>query len=388
MNRPNHRPNALAALVPTLASSLVPAVVLAGLCGPAAAQSSVTLFGVIDANVGRYTGAPTGVNATDKAIKRVESGGMSTSFWGLRGSEDLGGGTSAVFELTGFIRNDTGASGRNDAIGAPVNVAADPFWARNSWVGLASRDYGRIRLGNMGNPLWINSITSNAFGDSTVYGPLNLVTFIGGPMAGGTAWTNQVNIDSPNIAGFVLTAAVSASENQGGRNTGLRLNYAGGPFGASAAYTDVKKNPLTFADGTTANNTRSWQLAASYDFQVVKMFAHLGSIQNKGTETAPLSIRYGIREVSASVPVAAGKVLVGYAQRKTSDAVGPVPATAAGGNVQRKVLTAGYDYSLSKRTDVYLMLMRDQTVTSTVAAPPRLVSASATNLAVGIRHSF
>jgi predicted porin len=150
----------------------------------------------------------------------------------------------------------------------------------------------------------------------------------------------------------------------------------------------VKKNPITFADGTSSNNTRSWQLAGSYDFKLVKLFAHLGSIRNDGTETAPLDIGYRIWDLSASVPIGTGFVVAGYASRTTNDAVGPVPATVAGGNVERKVFSLGYDYFLSKRTDVYAMAMNDRTVTNTLPAPPSLVSASATNVGVGIRHRF
>ena len=101
----------------------IPAAVIAGsialtLAPLATAQTSgVTLFGIVDVYAGRFTGAPTGVNALDKSATKVDAGGMSTSRFGIRGSESLGGGLNAVFELSGFIRNDTGAAGRSDAIG-------------------------------------------------------------------------------------------------------------------------------------------------------------------------------------------------------------------------------------------------------------------------------
>jgi len=270
-----------------------------------------------------------------------------------------------------------------------VNVAADPFWSRASWVGLSSTTLGRVRLGNATTLLFLNSIQSNAFDDSTVFSPINLVTFIGGPLTGGTAWTNQVVYDSPNLAGFTFSAALSAAETQGGRNGAVRAGYRGGPFAVSFAWQDVKKDPLTFADGTSPNNTRAWQLAGSYDFQVAKLFAHMGTIQNNGTEAAPLDINYKVWDISTSVPIGGqGALLAGYAQRKTNDAVGPVPATAAGGNKERKVLTVGYDYQMSKRTDLYAVVLHDKTVTNVLPAPPSLVGASATNVAVGMRHRF
>lgn len=357
--------------------------------GLAAAQTgTVTMYGLLDAAVGSFKGASTGVNGTDAAVKQLVNGGMSTSHFGLRGSEDLGGGLTAAFELSSFIRVDTGVPGRSDAIGAPVNVGADPFWSRASWVGIGSASLGRVRLGNLTTLLFLNSITSNAFGDSTVFSPINLVTFIGSPLTGGTGWTNTVLYDSPRFGGFTFSAALSAAETQGGRNSAARFAWAGGPAAVSLAWQDVKKNPATFADGTSANNTKSWQLAGSWDFQAVKVWAHLGEIDNHGTETAPLAVTYKVWDISASVPLGSGRLLAGVASRKTSDTPAPVPATAAGGNVQREIVTLGYDHDLSKRTDVYAMAMSDRTETRTLPAPPTVLSARGTSVAVGLRHRF
>jgi predicted porin len=369
-------------------TSLAAAALLATVGGGAAAQMNVTLYGVLDVAAGRFKGAPGGVNAQDKPLGKVDGGGLSTSHWGLRGSEDLGGGLHASFELASFMRNDTGSVGRGDAIPAPVNVAADTYWSRAAWVALGSASLGRLRLGNVTTLMFLNSITSNAFGDSTVFSPINLVTFIGSPQAGGTGWTNSIVYDSPNLSGFGFSAARSMAEAQGGHNSAVRFSYSQGPWAASLAWQDVKKNPLTFADGTSGNNTRSWQLAASYDFQVIKVFTHYGRIDNDGTETAPLHVGYRVWDVSASVPVGAGRVLAGHAQRKTGDRVGPVPATAAGGNLERRVLTLGYDHYLSTRTDLYALLMNDKTRTNTLPAPPAALGASGTSAAVGMRHRF
>jgi predicted porin len=364
------------------------AAALATFAGAAAAQSSVAVFGTLDLMATQMKGSTTGVNATDTSIHKVEGGGMSTSNLGFRGIEDLGGGLAASFELAAFLRPDTGLPGRSDAVGPPVNVAADPFFSRASWVGLSSSSFGRVRLGNASSLMFLTSITSNAFGDSVVFSPLNLITFIGSPLTGGTGWTNQAIYDSPVIGGFSASAAYSASEGQGGHNAAGRLSYANGPFSTSFAYQTVKKNPLTFADGTSPNNTKSWLLAAAYDFKVVKLFGHVGRIQNEGTEAAPLNVRYNLWELSASIPAGPGRVLAGYASRKTNDAVGPVPAAVAGGNKERQVFSIGYDYLLSKRTDLYLMMSHDRTVTNVLPVPPQLVTATGTNFGVGIRHSF
>ncbi|QKV54684.1 porin [Comamonas antarctica] len=377
--RPRRRNTVLLALA---------AAAISGAHAQGAAGSSLQFYGLMDAGVGRFKGAPGGVNAQDEAQSKLNSGNLSTSHWGLRGSEDLGGGLSAAFELSSFVRNDTGQLGRNDAIGAPVNVAADPAFSRFAWVGLAHPAWGRVRLGNMSSLLFVNSITSNAFGDSTALSPLNLTTFIGSPLTGGTGWANSVTYETPVWSGVSAAAAYGFSEGQGGGNSALRLAYAQGPLAASLALQSVKRNPLTFADGTSPNDTRAWQLAASYDFSSVKLFAHLGGIQNRGTAAQPLDIGYRLWELSAAVPLGAGRLLAGYASRRTGDAVLAVPATAAGGNLQRKLLSLGYDHLLSKRTDAYLVLMRDQTRTQTLGAPAQAVEARGTSVALGIRHRF
>ena len=83
-------------------------------CATASAQSSVTLYGLLDVGVGSFKGSNTGVKATDVRIKAQTSGNMTQSRWGLGGKEDLGGGVEAFFDLSGYIRVDTGASGRAD----------------------------------------------------------------------------------------------------------------------------------------------------------------------------------------------------------------------------------------------------------------------------------
>lgn len=358
-------------------------------CGTAGAQPAVSINGVVDAAVFSGKGESTGVKATDGSRKGVLNGGMTTSRWSLQGSEDLGDGLSAFFELSGFIRLDTGAVGRSDAIGPPVNVGADPFFSRLSFVGLRNPSWGSLRMGLVSTPMFINSITSNAFGDSMVLAPIQLVTFAGGPLSGGTGWANSIAYDSPNWSGFSFALLGSASENQGGNNIGGRVRYGQGDFSTSVAWQKARKNPLTFADGTSPNDTTAWQLAGTYDFKLAKLFAHVGEIKNNGTDAAPLNVTYRIWDVSASVPVGgSGSVLVGYANRKTRDAVGPAPATASGGNLERKVFTLGYDHYLSKRTDLYAAYSVDRTVTNTLPAPRRAVSAQGNMLALGIRHRF
>ncbi|WP_027473923.1 porin [Curvibacter gracilis] len=375
-------------------TQLAPALML-GLIGalPWQAQaqtapaSGVQIFGVIDAAVGSVT-SPSGVNALDKPVNKQLSGGLSTSNWGLRGQEDLGEGRQAIFELSSFIRNESGAAGRSDALPAPVNVAADPYFSRAAWLGLSDARLGRVRLGNITTLLFTNSVTSNALGDSTTFSPINLLTFVGSPLSGGTAWANSVVYDSPVRAGLSGSLAYAASQNLGGPNSAARLAYAQGAFNSSLAWQSVNRNPVTFADGTSSNDTRAWQWAASYDFSPLKVFGHLGQTQNRGTAAAPQAVRYRVWDLSASLPIGAGRWLAGYGSRTTGNTPTAVAATAAGGNVSRKVLTLGYDHYLSARTEVYVLASQDQTRTRQQAATPVLVNATGHSFAVGIRHRF
>ncbi|MDB5875437.1 MAG: porin [Ramlibacter sp.] len=367
--------------------SLVGAAALMAIGGAVHAQTGVAVYGQVDVFAGRMAALP-GVNSSVGPITVVNGGGLSTSHLGFRGREDLGDGAYAAFELSMFIRADTGALGRSDALGPPTNLGGDQFFSRTSWVGLGHARYGSLRLGNATTLMFLNSLSNNAFGASTTFSPMNLIMFVGGPLSGGTAWNNQILYDSPVFGGFSFGLSTALAEGNGKNNVGAAAFYRQGDLSLGLAWQDVKKTPLTFADGTSFSQTKSWLMSGSYDFKVAKLFANIGAIHDGGTFAAPADRNHKLWSVSGSIPVGAGQVLAGYGSRRTGDAAAPVPATAPGGNISRRVATVGYDYFLSKRTDVYLMVMNDRTSTATLPAPPRQVDASATSFGAGIRHSF
>ncbi|MCA3184904.1 MAG: porin, partial [Cupriavidus sp.] len=102
------------------------------LASSAMAQSSVTLYGQVDS----YIGTTRTPGSARSYI--VGGGGMQTSYWGIKGTEDLGGGTKAIFDLNAFLRVDTGKGGSYDG---------EPFFARNAYVGMENSSYGTVRLG-------------------------------------------------------------------------------------------------------------------------------------------------------------------------------------------------------------------------------------------------
>lgn len=309
-------------------STVLAAATLAAALGAtsAQAQASVTIFGLLDMSVGQSQ-APGGASS-----KNVNSGNMTTSFIGFKGAEDLGGGMSAVFSIDHFLRADTGAAGRFDG---------DAFWARNAYVGLTS-GAGTLTLGRNTTSLFVNTLLFNAFGDSFGFSPAIRQTFTSGTnfqVSGDTGWSDSAKYSSPKFGGLSLTAHAALGEGNGGRNLGLSALYVGGPFGAGFAWQKVEKGSGAFNPDTT-----SWQLGGSFSAAPFKLYAQVGSIDNKTINNTTKVI--GLGGEWAVVPL--GKLLLQWG--KTSPDAG----------ADRKTISAGYDYQISKRTDLYAVLMNDK----------------------------
>lgn len=143
-------------------------------------------------------------------------------------------------------------------------------------------------------------------------------------------------------------------EGKGGRNTGLSALYFGGPLVLGASWRAVKK-------GAPVADTTTWQLAGSYDFKGVKLYAQCGEATNDSSLN-----HYAISGIGGELNIGAGKLMAQNSQ--VSPDVG----------ANRKAASLGYDYFLSKRTDLYAVYMQD-----------RLSGlANGNNYAAGIRHRF
>jgi len=326
-----------------LRSTLIAASVMGALPGTAMAQSSVTLSGLLDISAGQSKAA-----GSSNKVWGVDNGQMTTSWFGASGSEDLGGGLSALFTLQSFMRADTGASGR---------FGADTFWARNAFVGLASSSLGKVTIGRNTTPFFVTTLSFNPFGDSFGYSPSIRHYFTSGTLTGDSGWSDSVLYTSPKLGGATLQLFMAAAEaGSNGRNHGVNLRWGAGAFDSALSWQDVKK------DGATAvADTKSWQGAASYDFGVARLFGQFGNVANKTSGN-----EYDIVGLGASVPVGNGKILAQWGQIK--------PETGA----KRKTFSAGYDHFLSKRTDLYAVAMSDKIDGQT----------SGSAFSVGIRHRY
>ncbi|MBQ1763291.1 MAG: porin [Aquincola sp.] len=327
----------------------------ASLCSLGAAQAqSVQIYGIADVSVGSFK------ESGGKRTEQVASGRMATSFLGFRATEDLGGGLQAIVTLEHFMRMDTGEAGR---------FAGDSFWSRNANVGIRG-DFGFIRLGRIGTPLFINTLSYNPFLDSFGFSPAIRTIYQGGigKLSGDSGWNNAVGYGTPKFGGFTANLLVSAGEGAGeGPNVGGNLQYADGPLAVGLAAQRVQ---TAFSRG----DETAWQLGASYDFGPVKAFGQVGRIKEGETfvgaaRAAGYDTRDRTLQAGVSVPVTAtGKLLASYGEAKTTGAR----------DSKRSFTTVAYDHNLSKRTDVYAVVMFDKLQGQDRAA----------TTAVGIRHNF
>ncbi|MDB5946196.1 MAG: porin [Ramlibacter sp.] len=317
------------------AAALAAAVVAGG----AHAQSSVQLLGTMDAFVGsrRAAGDPGRVTV-------VNSGGMTTSWIGFKGTEDLGGGLKANFALTSFLQVDTGQPGR---------FGGDPMFSRDANVGLAG-GFGAVTIGRALAPNFLPTVILNPFGDSFTFSPLvlhaNVPLFNGTGWAAttpsDTGWSNEFIYSTPKWGGLSGNVHYQLGEvpgSTGPHNAGFNVLYFGGPLTAGAFYESAQiSNPLP-APFTTGDKKTDWMVGGAYDFTVVKAFLTYGKVKSDKLVPAARTASLG-----ASVPLGAGSILAGIARTNVAPA-----------STRRTTTTIGYDYSMSKSTDVYAMAMHD-----------------------------
>lgn len=277
--------------------------------GAAAAQSSVTLYGIADIYVGDSDAAGSKVAAG--------SGGVAGSRWGIKGSEDLGGGLKANFNLEQAVNLGNGAAAG---------------FTRQANVGF-SGDFGTLKIGKSWNAMDDVYGASNSGFDSALSANAGGVWLNG--YAGEAA--AQLHYTTPTVAGF--TAAVSTQLNgnvatgnvAGGKTTAFNVTYAAGPVAAAVAYEDNKNTTLAAAQKGTMFN-------GSYDLGAAKL---LGSYYT--TKPAGGGAKTNSYQLGADVPVSGPLTLsVGFASSKVSGT----------GTTSRAFGVTGA-YALSKRTTAY-----------------------------------
>ena len=309
--------------------------------GLVSAQSSVALYGVVDVAVERVKGAT--------SLTRVTSGQQQGSRWGLRGTEDLGGGLKAMFVLEAGINADTGTLGQGGRA-----------FGRQSYVGLGG-GWGAVRLGRQYTPMDdIASIIGN--GDDNRVD--NALTYV-----------------SPTVANTVFQLQYSLGEERASTNTSkdfakqlsAHALYASGPLTAGISLMQV-----TDADGVLAGKQGrdAVLLAGAYDFGSFKLSAYYDA-EDKAAKKLKV---YGL---AAAFKFGETTVSVGAAQAKD------VNGSAAAASDDARLYTLQASHNLSKRTAIYGHLTAvDNDTASALGFNSPVAGSNSNGIQFGLRHRF
>ena len=377
--------------------------ILASFAGAAHAQSSVTLYGLVDAGITYVNHA----NAKAQDLVQYGDGVAQGSRWGLRGSEDLGGGLKAIFNLENGFNVGTGALGQGSS-----------EFGRQAYVGLTQDGVGSLTLGRQ------YSFSTDYLGGSYANG--------GQTVAGNYGYhindidqltssriSNAVKFNSANFYGLTFGAmygfsnsagafqgAPTTASNSGSSAYSFGLNYVNGPFGIGAAYTDIRfpasATPAAFTTTVAGSSSTTGAagvvkdlatagVGAKYSIGAATMWAlwtHTNIEQIVGHMTTFNAYEAGAKY--AFTPALTGAL--GYTYMQAKDLT----------NGHWNQVDASVDYALSKRTDVYLLgvfqdakgkasngaALQSQIGVSTSSYLPTAGADTQLAVRVGIRHKF
>jgi len=335
--------------------SLLALAVLGAFAGAASAQSSVTIYGLVDLAVTKGNGgtAPNGgANGRSEAYTMKQS---SSSRLGFRGNEDMGGGLSAQFQLEQRFTPDDGQQ-------------STPLYGGRSYVQVTHSAAGSIYMGREYGPEFWPAVKTDPFGWDGV-GQIGADQYSGYSTSLQAQGNEGSSIRTSNTGGYrgkfgPVSAQLAVSLGEGvpgaGRAIGGNLEYAGGPIYVGVGYSGIK-------DGTR-DSDRLVNIGGAYDFGVVRPALYFAQAKVGAGTITTNTVMFAL-----TAPIGPGKLKFGYARHD------PNTASAATNDRITKI-GLGYDYSLSKRTNVYVDYGRG---TSQNAA---LTNNQA--VAVGMKHTF
>jgi len=404
--------------------SLLALAAMGAFAGAAQAQSSVTVYGILDTGVVSTKADTSGGTQVTQSV--VTGGGVaSTSRLGFRGTEALGGGTTAEFVLeTALLNASTSAATSN----SPLFSTSATSGARQAFVGLSNKDLGGVTLGYQYTFTHTTSLAGDPFGGLNLPGqPLVAVTLTGiaasaavmnnnvAVQPGGTSATTgatgtnsdyasraqQVIYTLPSFVpgltarvmyglnGGASTAANGTTTPSRNNSVGGQLSYQLGKFGATASYISAVQALAAYGANSTATdrNIYNTRITATYDFGVLRAYATYG--MDKIDHVTQTSAQAGQQNVKNQNTQFALLVPVGNVQLKGSYSTGNYTlGTALGGSgygVARNQngMQLGVNYILSKRTDLYGAYGQFSRQNTTATADNK-----DTGYAIGVRHTF
>lgn len=375
--------------------TLLAAALLAGFAGAASAQSSVTLYGVVDGGLRYQQVSRNNLDGTNNM--GVAYGQQSGSRFGMKGVESLGNGNNAIFMIeSGF------------ELGNGMGLQGGRLFGRQSWMGVQNDAWGEVRLGRMVSlttDYLVNAV--DPFGAG--FGQLNM----------GNAFTsgNTLRLDNvlmyktPTLSGFQAglgysfatgltsnggTTGYGFATNNNSRQVTVGVKYANGPIYAAASFEKAYAANTTTQNGNSVNSAN---IAGSYDLKVVKLAAGFGVTRDgfwagsaaggtgatiataPNSQTSALvfapSTSFNAYIVGATVPVnAVSRVLLSWTMIAPD---GNTKTLYSAKNQQS--LGLGYTYDFTKRTNLY-------TYVGQVTNYATVDTAKSTVVGLGMRHQF
>jgi predicted porin len=420
--------------------SLFAMAAVTAFAGAAQAQSSVTVYGIIDYGY-QYAGqrnatGTAGTTLTNQNTSGFSGNGESTSRLGFKGNEDLGGGASAFFTIEAALNTDTqGTLGS----GATSN--------RQMFVGLGQKGLGNASIGIQYTPIHeavgvtdpggANNQNGNVIydrtgglGSSTVTAGTGTVGQASSGMTTNSSYTvrssNMLVLKSERMAGFLGKAFfVQGGKDEGAQSTvaststtttsnltnntqgyGGSVDYQSQSLFVTANYqqftTDVNQlgisrtyfpgyNGGTFTPGVNSRDNQ-YYIAASYDFGILKAFAQYVNRKVQNTNNPDQYVQRSAQQIGVRAPIT--PTVTAWA----SAGMGAINNTGSGANTAKfSGWQLGSDYNLSKRTNLYAIYGQTATgnaitnayaATTNAAATVQPTSYNASSYAVGIKHTF
>lgn len=322
--------------------TLLAAALLAGFAGAAHAQSSVTLYGIVDVGVGgdKIESAA----GEDPSRYGLLSGVQSGSRWGLRGSEDLGNGLRANFQLESGFDVTSGRGLANDH-----SLQGDRLFGRQAWAGLSGA-WGEVRAGRQ------LTVAADYFAFTDPFGTGFRQAGAGSTFSSNSPRNrvdNTLAYFSPRFSGFQAgvgysfnqTGGVAANDEQNNL-VSVGLKYANGPLGVALTYDRALLGDDTLWNAATdGHDPYNVQLGGTWDFNVVKAYAAASYTKHGYTTDATNTFEdENIKSylVGLSAPIGNGS-LFGSWQR----------ADFSAADNKRDIFSVGYTYNMSKRTNLY-----------------------------------
>ena len=395
--------------------TLLAAAAMSAFAGAAQAQSSVTVYGTLDASV---SNADTGAASLNGTTTRVRGGRTVSDRLGFKGVEDLGGGQSAFFQLeTGmdpFAQND-GVAGAGDGT-AMTSATPGSFITtrRPSFVGLSDKTLGSIQAGSQYSPGFLFTGYGDVAGNNTVGTNFSQATVISSVADSSTtgATTAQYKInaqsiryDSPSFMGLVGSAYVvtpTTAASGAGKVNALNLAYTAGKFEAQAVY-EVKIISTNSALLTTATPVKhvSSGFGGGYDFGIAKARAtyQKGEISSQiAGATGSSNGIVSVTKLSVIAPVTNQIDIFGAYMMLNENSVGTMYGAA---NLQKSAtaISVGSTYKFSKRTNIYATYTAvENNSNAAFRADGSAIGTSSSNgvvagndpkvINIGMRHSF